>query len=359
MDDFAERKYPGRSSAVTTRAGLQRGALVIAAGAALAATALLARQRAQRAERDNPPAGQFLYVEDVRLHYVERGHGQPLVLLHGDGSMLQDFVASGLFDLAAGSYRVIAFDRPGYGYSRRPRDRVWGPRAQAELLHHALQLLNVEQPIVLGHSWGTLVALALALDYPHYVRSLVLLSGYYYPTARLDVPVLSTPAVPLVGDLLRYTVSPFLGRMVWPLLRRRLFSPARAPQRFMTEFPVWMMLRPLQIRASAAETAMLAPSAYLLSRRYHELRLPVEIVAGADDRYLDTRTHSERLHRELPQSEYHPIAGAGHMVHHVATRQVMDAIDRAAQAAPAHRPLQATPEHGMSHGAPIPGAGHA
>ena len=49
----------------------------------------------------NPPAGQFLEVDGVRLHYVERGEGEPLVLLHGNGSMIQDFETSGLIDMAA------------------------------------------------------------------------------------------------------------------------------------------------------------------------------------------------------------------------------------------------------------------
>jgi hypothetical protein len=73
---------------------------VVAAGA-LAATALLNRHLAKKAEHDNPPEGQFLDVDGVRLHYVERGSGEPLVLLHGNGSMIQDFESSGLVDLAA------------------------------------------------------------------------------------------------------------------------------------------------------------------------------------------------------------------------------------------------------------------
>ncbi|HEX7636681.1 MAG TPA: alpha/beta hydrolase [Noviherbaspirillum sp.] len=294
---------------------------------------LLSVQRSRQAERDNPPAGQFLDVDGVRLHYVERGQGQPLVLLHGDGSMIQDFQISGLIDLAADKYRVIAFDRPGYGYSLRPRDRVWTPQEQAALLHRALQLLNVEQPIVLGHSWGTMIALSLALDFPRDVKSLVLLSGYYYPTVLMDVPLLAPPAIPLIGDLLRYTISPLIGRMMWPLMRRRLFSPAQTPQRFLARFPVWMILRPLHLRSTAAESALLIPSAFSLHKRYHELCVPVVLVAGADDKYLNTHVHSERLHHELPQSEYHAISGTGHMVHHLALRQVMSAIDQAAEAA--------------------------
>ena len=86
----------------------------------LAVSALVNRYLAAKAERDNPPAGHFLEVDGVRLHYVERGQGEALVLLHGNGSMIQDFESSGLIEMAAQKYRVIVFDRPGYGHSDRP-----------------------------------------------------------------------------------------------------------------------------------------------------------------------------------------------------------------------------------------------
>src|ERR1044071_3028222 len=81
--------------------------------AALSIAALANRQLSRRAEHDNPPVGRFVLVEDVRVHYIERGIGDTVVLLHGNGSMVQDFESSGLVDLAAKEYRVIAFDRPG------------------------------------------------------------------------------------------------------------------------------------------------------------------------------------------------------------------------------------------------------
>lgn len=314
-----------------------RNALLIAAGAALVASAVVVRSRTKEAERDNPPLGSFIEVEGVRLHYVERGEGQPLVLLHGDGSMIQDFALSGLIDLAAKKYRVIAFDRPGYGYSDRPRTTVWTPQAQAELLHLALHRLGIERPIVLGHSLGTLVAISLALQAPDYVKSLVLLSGYYYPTARLDVPLLSPPAIPVIGDLLRYTISPLIGRMIWPAMRRRLFGPAPVPEKFMDEFPVWMTLRPKQLRASAGDAAMMIPAAYALHDRYRELAMPVVIMAGDSDRYADMHVHSETLHQDIRHSTLHIVGGAGHMVHHFAPEEVMNAIDEAAQAASVER----------------------
>jgi hypothetical protein len=102
----------------------------IAVAALLATSAAINAQLARKAERDYPPRGKFLEINGVRLHYVERGAGDTLVLLHGNGSMIQDFESSGLIDLAAESYRVIAFDRPGFGHSERPRATIWTPDAQ-------------------------------------------------------------------------------------------------------------------------------------------------------------------------------------------------------------------------------------
>lgn len=321
-----------KRSVASVRANPRRNTAYIAVGAALAAAALIVRQRTREAEEETPPLGNFVEVDGVRLHYVERGEGQPLVLLHGDGTLIQDFDISGLIDMAARNYRVIVFDRPGYGYSDRPRTTIWTPQAQAALFHKALQQLGVRQPIVAGHSWGTMVAVALALDFPDDVKSLLLLSGYYYPTARLDVPLLSPPAIPIIGDLLRYTVSPLLGRMIWPAMKRRLFGPAPVPERFDAEFPVWMTLRPSQLRASAAEAALMIPAAFSLRHRYHELTMPVVIMTGDGDRLVDSHVQSEQLHDELPHSSLHVTRGAGHMLHHLAQQEVMDAINQAATA---------------------------
>jgi pimeloyl-ACP methyl ester carboxylesterase len=209
-------------------ASLKRYPVAVGVVAALAASAIVNYILAKRAERRNPPTGRFITVEGVRLHYVERGSGPPLVLLHGNGSMIQDFQSSGLIDLAARKYRVIAFDRPGFGHSERPRNTVWTPEAQAGLIGAALVRIGASEAMVLGHSWGTLVAVALALRYPRNVKALILASGYYYPTARVDVWLLSAPAVPLIGDILSHTVSPILSSAPCRRVMRALGQRATA-----------------------------------------------------------------------------------------------------------------------------------
>ncbi|MGA7997393.1 MAG: alpha/beta hydrolase [Bradyrhizobium sp.] len=303
-------------------------AAAVAAGA-LAATALFNRHWAKKAEQDNPPAGQFLEVDGVRLHYVERGSGEPLVLLHGNGSMIQDFESSGLIDLAAKNYRVIVIDRPGFGHSSRPRNVIWTPDAQAQLIKRALDRLGVSHAIVLGHSWGASVAVALALKFPELVRGLVLASGYYYPTLRPDVVALSTPAVPVVGDVLGHTLSPIISRLMWPLMMAKIFGPRSAPAKF-GQFPKEMALRPSQIRASAAESALMIPDAFHFEDKYADLKMPVVIIAGEDDRLIDIDKQSARLHSDVSQSAFHRVPKTGHMIHQTATGEVMAAINEVA-----------------------------
>lgn len=307
----------------------------VGAVAALAGAALFNRASAQRAEEANPPQGKFVEIDGTRLHYVDRGSGRPVVLLHGNGMMIEDWQASGVFDRAVAGHRVIAFDRPGFGHSDRPRSTVWTPAAQAAAIHAALAEMGVERPIVVGHSWGALVALAMALDFPEDVSGLVLLSGYYFATARPDVLLFSPPAIPIVGDAMRHTISPLVGRVISPLMERAMFAPRPVAPSF-ADFPIAMTMRPSQMRATSEDTAMMVPSAGALSLRYSELAMPVVIVAGDGDQITHFDRHAQRMQEVILGSELRKIAGAGHMFHYAAPEAVIEAIDRVAdRSAPA------------------------
>jgi pimeloyl-ACP methyl ester carboxylesterase len=294
--------------------------------AAIVGAAIFNRTAAKRAEASTPPEGNFIEIDDVRLHYVDKGEGPVVVLLHGNGVSLQDFEASGVLDLAAKNHRVIALDRPGFGYSDRPRARVWTPLEQGGLIIRALQQLGVQRAVIVGHSWGTLVALAIALQEPALVQGLVLLSGYYYGTARPDVVPMSAPAVPLVGDILAHTISPLAGRLMSPGAVKASFHPAPVSKKFKS-YPLELTFRPSQIRATAADTAMMVPGAIDLSRRYADLKMRVVAMAGEGDLIVHREKHSERLVSELKNGELRVIPGQGHLFHYAVPSEVLEAIE--------------------------------
>ena len=127
---------------------------------------------------------------------------------------------------------LFALIGPGFGYSQRPRTRIWTATSQAALFAKVLDQLGARDPVVLGHSWGALVAVAIALQEHYPVRGLVLASGYYFPTPRWDFWLMSGPAVPVLGDLMRYTVAPLVSWAIMPALLQKLFTPRSVPSNF-------------------------------------------------------------------------------------------------------------------------------
>lgn len=308
--------------------GSKVGGLAAAGAIALAGAAFIVNRQATRAEKAYPPKGAFATAAGVRLHYVERGQGRPVVFLHGNGMMVEDMLISGVLTAAADrSFRAIAIDRPGFGHSERTRGTAWTAAAQAALLPRVFALLGIERPIVVGHSLGTMVALALALNHPDQVSGLVLASGYYYPTARADVVMVSPSAAPILGDLLCYTVVPLMGELMAPRMIAKMFSPQPVPARFETEFPVGLMLRPSQISAATKDATHMIPDAFGMADRYSGLSCPVAILAGDADAVVDLKAQAQRLHAAVPGSMLDVFLGTGHMTHHADPARVVRAID--------------------------------
>ncbi|MDP4022399.1 alpha/beta hydrolase [Methylobacterium sp. NEAU 140] len=295
------------------------------AKAALAASRA-AEPRPARTER--APAGRFVTVDGLRVHVIVRGRGRPVVLIHGNGTMAEDYAICGLIDRLAERYRVIALDRPGFGRTDRPRLRAWTAAAQAALVGRVLDALNVERPLVLGHSWGTLVALALAAEGRRDLRGLVLLAGYYFPQLRADVTLAKPFAVPILGDAARAAVPGPVNRALAEQSFRQVFRPQPVPARFTARFPVEIAAAPTQLRAVAEDAAALNATAAWLQTVYPRLTLPVEILTGDADGIVDPAAQSMRLHAALPGSRLTVLPGLGHMIHYGGRAKVERAVDR-------------------------------
>jgi pimeloyl-ACP methyl ester carboxylesterase len=298
------------------------------ATAGLAGSALANHGLARRAASVAPPRGRFVTSAACRLHIYERGQGPSVVLLHGLGTSLDDFVSSGLFAGLGQQYHVTAVDRPGYGHSDRPRDRVWTADEQARVIRSALVRRNgaSERVVLVGHSWGALVALAWALQHPGEVSGLVLLSPYLYATPRTDIVMMLPPVIPVLGDILRYSVMPWVNRLTVPAMYRRMFSPQPVPGRFYEDVPVEMAVRPLTIRAIAEDAALMMPTADRLQHHYDDLRIPISLLAGAADTVTDPHRHSERFGEEIGNATARLVPGVGHMIHFAAREQIMREI---------------------------------
>ncbi|WGW05849.1 alpha/beta hydrolase [Tropicibacter oceani] len=289
--------------------------------------------RAQRHEaaaaREYPPSGDFLEVDGKRVHFKIQGSGPDLVLIHGSSGNLRD-MTFGLMDRLAQDYRVIAFDRPGLGYT----DRLNGLGAtidqQAALLARAARQLGAKRPIVMGQSYGGAVALAWGVNHPDQTAALVLVSSPAYPW---DTP-LST-----YYQLLSH---PWLGPLVIPLLTawvpesvvqrnvEEVFLPQSEPAGYAEHFGVALTLRRASLRANALQRAGLLAEMTALSQRYDALSMPIELVHGDADTTVGAHIHAVPMSQRLPNAHLTLLEGVGHMPHHNRPGAVIEAIHRAA-----------------------------
>jgi pimeloyl-ACP methyl ester carboxylesterase len=286
------------------------------------------QREVRRAENAFPPRGSFVTAEGLRLHYVCQGAGQPVVLLHG--GILSSCDYAGVLELAAeAGFRAIAFDRPGYGYSERPRRDMATPAVQARLLREALSVLKAERPVLVAHSWSGSLALAYALAYPDEIAGLVLLApgayaGDAYPAGTADLLIGRLLRVPWLGGLLANTVLSPLARLLAKPMVTAAFSPDPVPPGYLERArALWS--RPGQLRANREDILAYVRTVPQWEPRYADIRTPVVIVVGDADPFHPA-LQAGRLHREIGHSRLVVLPGTAHMIPDVRPEAVVEAV---------------------------------
>ena len=107
---------------------------------------------------------------NIEHHYIEKGEGFPLVLLHGNGESNEYFTHQ--VEYFSKDYRVIALDTRGHGKTKRGEAKFTLEQF-AEDLKRFLDRLQIKKAIILGFSDGGNIALLFALKYPEYVKALI------------------------------------------------------------------------------------------------------------------------------------------------------------------------------------------
>ena len=279
-----------------------------------------------RIEQTYPPIGEFINIDGLRIHYLDAGEGQPIVLIHGASSTLQDFTASLFYPLAQ-QHRVIAFDRPGYGYSERPWDHWPDPAEQAAVIKHALDQLGVEHPIVVGHSWSGSVVLAYMLHFPDAVAGGVLLAGGSHPWEGGVDWIYEVAGWPLIGSLFASTLVYPAGQLMLDQAISYVFEPDAVPEDYKERAAVRLALRPDTFQANAQDLRRLSDFLRQQSQHYSEIKQPLLLISGDADGVVPAWNHADRLIKQIPQAQLVIMKNTGHAPHHAHTKQVVKLIN--------------------------------
>ena len=205
-------------------------------------------------------------MDHISLHFIQRGEGKPLLLLHGNGE--DSSVFSAQMDYFSPKYRVMALDTRGHGKS--PRGTApFSIETFAEDLLDFLDQQGLEKVHLLGFSDGGNIALTFALRHQERLLSLILNGADLFPSG-----VKPSVQVPIV-----------LG--YWAARAAALFSRDAVPK---------MELLRLMVKEPHIPPEALGA-----------IRVPTLVIAGTGD--MITEEHTRLIHRQIPGSRLALIPG--------------------------------------------------
>ncbi|SHF58069.1 alpha/beta fold hydrolase [Streptoalloteichus hindustanus] len=240
---------------------------------------------ASTAVRERAVEEHWTTVDGTPTRYLQAGHGHPVLLIHGEGSVSESWYDV-LRDLAR-DYRAIALDLPGYGYTRPISDA--SPPSLAAFVWKFARTLNLRRPALVGHSLGGGVSVHAALRRPGHVPALALVSSS--GMGRAVSPAMVAQSVTPLGDLTRWLIPvlPFgptllvTSAAVFGAVRPwRITPPWWSSQTHAVSTPGALATT---LRSQRSAVGLLGQKDVLLGR-LRELPMPVLVAWGVHDRLV-------------------------------------------------------------------------
>lgn len=282
----------------------------------------------RRSYATHPPMGRVVDTGKSGLHYIEKGAGIPVIMIHGSDGTLYNFQRS-IFAQVATEFRAIAVDRPDHGYSDAPPDRALTIPFNVEAIREGVKRMGIHRPIVVGYSYGGAVALKWAADYPDELAGLVLISPAAYPQIHYLSVFAYVAGIPLLGPLIVNTMFVPIARPQTKIWARRAFRPDPLPPDVI-DTVLAFSLRPKQFAAFAEEMRHFHYDLAAQSGDYHKIKIPVAILAGEGDILLTPDRQAVRLQRSLPDATIRLFPQTGHEVHYKYRDETLAAIRQVA-----------------------------
>ena len=286
---------------------------------------------ARRVEKALPPRGQFIEVSGARIHYLDKGSGPPIVILHGLGGQMGNFTYA-LLERLTDEFRVILMDRPGSGYSRRAPGATGRLTEQATIVAEFIRKLGLERPLLVGHSLGGAIALGVALDHPETVKALALVAPLTHVPKNVPAPF---RALDIKSNFFRWlvawTVATPIGIRRGKVILDAIFSPDPAPADFPIRGGGILGLRPRSFYNTSSDMRAVNFDLGRMVTRYSSLQVPVHILYGTTDEVLDHHVHGEGMKAKSSLISVELIPG-GHMLPVTAPDLTAEFIKSAARA---------------------------
>ena len=265
----------------------------------------------------NPePGGRYLTLPDTRLYVVERGSGYPLLILHGGPGMDHHMFADYL-DPLGDQFQLILVDQRSQGRSDATDPQTWSLRQMARDVVDLAAALGLGRYAVLGHSYGALVALQNAVDFPGQAAQTIISGGF--PSARYLEHVVKNLEI-FEPEALRASVAASWERETQVETHDDVAQLLHDQMPFHFANPLDPRIAELKARSSEAiyspqvlrHFALQEYGGIEVEERLGQVTQPTLVLAGRHDRACSVPA-AQAIHNGIPGSELVIFEHSGHM----------------------------------------------
>jgi pimeloyl-ACP methyl ester carboxylesterase len=264
--------------------------------------------------------GKFIDIDGLRIHYVERGQGSPLLLVHGLG--VYSYTWRYNIDAFASHFHVYALDLKGFGLSDKPRGKGYSIDDQVQLVKSFIDKLGLGCVDFVGSSMGGEIGLRLALYEPALINRLLLIASSAYRD-RLPNHARLLARMPLFYPVRRYLEKKYLRmELLYEIVKSAYHNPA-----FISEEELQTILQPV-FTPGFVESFLMTLKEFDFGKRQNEygrIEAKTLILAGENDRVIPL-AHCKRLAEDIKNARLHIVAQSGHFLHEEQADRVNDAV---------------------------------
>lgn len=268
-------------------------------------------------------AGRYLDLDGEKIRYFQKGTGKDVLLIHGLPGSIEDW--DPVIDALSAKYRVTAYDRPGFGFSS-DNTAPHTVKGNADTAVKLAEKLGLRDAVVVGHSYGGGIALAMAARKTPNVRGYVSLGGVSQPSEEVMF-IFYINRIPLIGRGLAAAGTALLGDSMMEEMVRMAFTP---DMNILTPEYVnkrrGMMFQTKVVMSLSAEDVRYNGNMRELLSAYPGITAKFIILHGDGDMMVPVGD-SRKLHKALPNAVLKELPGTGHMVQFKHPGEVVAAVD--------------------------------
>jgi pimeloyl-ACP methyl ester carboxylesterase len=289
----------------------------------------------EKLKRKFPPSGKFENIQEVWLHYWEHlpenyneATNKTVVMIHGLSGSLNDFLYSHvLMNELKKRYRIILIDRPGAGYSYITNQKIYALENQIEVIKELLNRLNVTNPIIVGHSLGSALALNFAALNPEYEAKYVLLAPLIYTVWLMNFPLLFMLKITMIR-LLVFRMILFVQNVFFHQLIKNAFRPnAELLQEDYETITKDQLSSWIQLKAEFTNLMSVKDSILKNQHLYKDIKMPICVLVGKNDKIIPAEKQSKYLIQQNSNITLKLFSRTGHMINFARPEEIVKEID--------------------------------